>query len=45
MMLLGARTEQIPIVDGRLYLGRYQRVFLFGFGSPFDAEWAVTLVG
>jgi thiamine phosphate synthase YjbQ (UPF0047 family) len=43
-MLLGARTEQIPIVDGRLYLGTYQRIFLLGFGAPFSGDWELTLV-
>ena len=43
--LLGPRTEQIPFSGRRLRLGTYQRVFLVGFGSSFDGEWTVTLVG
>lgn len=44
-MLLGPRTEQVPIVSGRLCLGTYQRVFLFGFGEPFHGVWTLTLLG
>jgi thiamine phosphate synthase YjbQ (UPF0047 family) len=44
-MLLGPRTEQVPIVSGQLCLGTYQRVFLFGFGEPFQGEWALTVLG
>jgi thiamine phosphate synthase YjbQ (UPF0047 family) len=44
-MLLGPRTEQVPVADGRLLLGTYQRVFLFGFGVPFTGEWNLTLLG
>jgi thiamine phosphate synthase YjbQ (UPF0047 family) len=45
MMLLGPRTEQIPFADGRLCLGTYQRIFLCGFGSPFENDWSLTLLG
>jgi thiamine phosphate synthase YjbQ (UPF0047 family) len=44
-MLLGPSTEQIPFADGLLCLGTYQRIFVFGFGSPFTGEWRVTLLG
>ena len=43
-MLLGPRTEQIPFSDGRLYLGKYQRIFLLGFEDRCSDEWMVTLV-
>lgn len=43
--LLGPRIEQIPFSAGRLGLGTYQRIFLIGFGSPFEGDWTVTLVG
>jgi thiamine phosphate synthase YjbQ (UPF0047 family) len=44
-MLLGPRTEQIPYVDGRLCLGRYQRIFLVGFEDHCTDDFLVTLVG
>jgi thiamine phosphate synthase YjbQ (UPF0047 family) len=44
-LLLGPRTEQIPYLDGRLCLGRYQRIFLVGFEDRCDDEWMLTLVG
>ncbi len=44
-LLLGPRTEQVPVTAGKLSLGTYQRVFLFGFGSAFEGEWNLTLLG
>ena len=44
-LLLGPRTEQVPFAGGRLCLGTYQRIFLVGFGAPFDGDWLLTLVG
>jgi thiamine phosphate synthase YjbQ (UPF0047 family) len=43
--LLGSRTEQIPFVDGRLCLGQWQRVLLFGFNGDAAADFALTLLG
>ena len=43
-LLLGPRTEQIPYVEGRLCLGRFQRIFLVGFEDRCSDEWMVTLV-
>jgi thiamine phosphate synthase YjbQ (UPF0047 family) len=43
--LLGARTEQIPFTDGRLTLGQWQRVLLFGFNGDPRADYTLTLVG
>jgi thiamine phosphate synthase YjbQ (UPF0047 family) len=43
--LLGSRTEQLPFAGGRLCLGRWQRVLLFGFGEGISTEWTLTLVG
>jgi thiamine phosphate synthase YjbQ (UPF0047 family) len=43
--LLGSRTEQLPFSGGRLCLGRWQRVLLFGFGEDVATEWTLTLVG
>jgi thiamine phosphate synthase YjbQ (UPF0047 family) len=44
-LLLGARSEAIPFADGRLCLGRWQRILLVGFSEDFVPEWHVTLVG
>lgn len=43
--LLGARTEQVPFADGRLCLGQWQRILLFGFSDHVAPEWNLTLVG
>jgi thiamine phosphate synthase YjbQ (UPF0047 family) len=43
-LLLGPRTEQIPFNDGRLCLGRYQRIFLLGFEDRCRDEWMLTIV-
>jgi thiamine phosphate synthase YjbQ (UPF0047 family) len=44
-LLLGARTEQLPFADGRLCLGQWQRILLFGLTDRFAPEWRITLVG
>jgi len=44
-LMCGPRTEQIPFQDGRLCLGHYQRVLLFGFEGASNAEWSLTVVG
>jgi len=43
--LLGARTEQIPFADGRLTLGQWQRILLFGFNGDARAGYDLTLIG
>jgi thiamine phosphate synthase YjbQ (UPF0047 family) len=43
-LLLGPRTEQIPFIDGRLYLGQYQRIFLLGFEDRCAEDWILTIV-
>ena len=45
LMLLGPQTEGVPFRNGRLTLGQWQRVLLFGFGGDSRAEWSVTVVG
>ena len=45
VMLMGARTEQIPFSDGNLCLGQWQRVLLFGFNGDSRADWNLTLLG
>ena len=43
--LLGPRTEQIPYSDGRLCLGRWQRLLLVGFDDRCADDWTLTLLG
>lgn len=43
--LLGTRSEQIPFTDGRLCLGQWQRVLLFGFDGEATADYTLTLLG
>jgi thiamine phosphate synthase YjbQ (UPF0047 family) len=43
--LLGSRTEQIPFTEGRLCLGQWQRVLVFGFNGSACADYTLTLVG
>jgi thiamine phosphate synthase YjbQ (UPF0047 family) len=45
LMLLGARTEQIPFVGSCLCLGQWQRVLLFGFNGDPRADFALTILG
>jgi thiamine phosphate synthase YjbQ (UPF0047 family) len=45
VMLLGARTEQIPFTAGRLCLGQWQRVLFFGFNGDPRADWTLTALG
>ena len=43
-MLLGPRTEQIPFADGKLCLGRWQRILLVDFHTPDEPRWNLTLL-
>ena len=43
--LLGSRAEQIPFVGGRLCLGQWQRVLVFGFNGDASADYTLTLLG
>lgn len=46
LALLGPRTEQVPFMGGRLCLGTWQRVLLFGLGDrSARADWHLTIVG
>ena len=45
LMLLGPRTEQIPFTEGKLCLGVWQRVLLFGFRGDPRAERMLTILG
>ena len=44
-LLLGPRTEQLPFADGRLALGRWQRILLVSFEGACRDEWTMTLLG
>jgi thiamine phosphate synthase YjbQ (UPF0047 family) len=43
--LLGPRTEAIPFREGRLCLGQWQRVLVFGFNGEASADHTVTILG
>jgi thiamine phosphate synthase YjbQ (UPF0047 family) len=43
--LLGPTTEQVPFHNGRLTLGRYQRIMLFGFAASSRGDWNLTILG
>ncbi len=45
LALLGARTEQVPFTAGRLCLGQWQRVLLFGFAGEPSAGFYLTTIG
>jgi len=44
-LLLGPRAEQIPFADGKLCLGRWQRILLVDFQTPDEPRWNLTLLG
>jgi thiamine phosphate synthase YjbQ (UPF0047 family) len=44
-LLLGPGTEQVPVRNGKLCLGTYQRVLLFSFARQAEREWSVTTLG
>jgi thiamine phosphate synthase YjbQ (UPF0047 family) len=43
--LLGPRSEQIPVADGALCLGQWQRILLFSLDAGHRPEWTLTLLG
>jgi len=43
-LLLGA-SESIPIIDGKLQFGRWQRIFLIELDMPRDREVLVQVIG
>ncbi|HET7571136.1 MAG TPA: YjbQ family protein [Gaiellaceae bacterium] len=43
--LLGPRAEQIPVSDGVLCLGQWQRILVFTLDAEHRAEWRLTLLG
>ncbi len=43
--LLGPRTEQIPVAEGVLCLGQWQRILLFSLDAEHRHDWSLTLLG
>jgi thiamine phosphate synthase YjbQ (UPF0047 family) len=43
--LLGPRTEAVPVREGCLCLGTYQRVLLFSLDADHRVDWNVTILG
>jgi secondary thiamine-phosphate synthase enzyme len=43
--LLGPRSEQVPVSDGSLCLGQWQRILLFSLDAEHRGDWQLTLVG
>jgi len=43
--LLGPRTEAVPVREGCLCLGKYQRVLLFSLDADHRVDWNLTILG
>jgi thiamine phosphate synthase YjbQ (UPF0047 family) len=43
--LLAPRSEQVPVREGSLCLGRFQRILLFSLDAEHRNEWSLTLLG
>jgi thiamine phosphate synthase YjbQ (UPF0047 family) len=43
--LLGSRTEQVPVREGCLCLGQWQRVMLFSLDQEHRTDWSLTFLG
>jgi thiamine phosphate synthase YjbQ (UPF0047 family) len=43
--LLGPRTEAVPVHEGCLCLGTYQRVLLFSLDAEHRIDWNLTILG
>jgi len=43
--LLGPRSEQVPVADGALCLGQWQRILLFSLDAQHRPDWTLTLLG
>jgi secondary thiamine-phosphate synthase enzyme len=43
--LLAPRSEQVPFREGRLCLGRWQRILLFSLDAEHRNDWSLTLLG
>ena len=44
-MLVGPAGELVPVADGRLALGQWQRVLLIALGDEPHPQWLVRVVG
>ena len=44
-LLLGPRAEQVPVSEGELCLGQWQRIMLFSLDAEHRPDWHLTLVG
>ena len=44
-MLLGSAGESIPVAEGRLQLGTWQRVLFLELDRERDRRWVVQVVG
>ena len=44
-LLLGPRAEQVPVSDGELCLGQWQRIMLFSLDAEHRPDWSLTLLG
>jgi thiamine phosphate synthase YjbQ (UPF0047 family) len=42
--LLGPRSEQIPVADGTLCLGQWQRILLFSLDAQHRPKWTLIVV-
>ena len=43
--MLGPRSEQVPVSEGSLCLGQWQRILLFSLDAEHRGGWQLTLVG
>jgi thiamine phosphate synthase YjbQ (UPF0047 family) len=43
--LMGPRTEAVPVREGCLCLGTYQRVLLFSLDAEHRVDWNLTVLG
>ncbi|KKP37953.1 hypothetical protein A2483_04030 [Candidatus Peregrinibacteria bacterium RIFOXYC2_FULL_33_13] len=44
-MLIGTSSEHVPIIDGKMALGRWQRIFLIELDKPRKREVMVSVIG
>jgi len=44
-LLLGPRSEQVPVADGALCLGQWQRILLFSLDAEHRNDWSLTVLG
>ena len=44
-LLLGPRSEQVPVAGGALCLGQWQRILLFSLDAEHRNDWSLTVLG